>query len=238
MSKNIALIPARGGSKRLPNKNIKPINNKPLIAYSIEAALATKKIDRTIVSTDCQEIAQIARQYGAEVPFIRPDNISQDSTSDRPVMLHAIDTLLGQGYSFDNLIYLRPTTPLKTSCMIDEAINKLETDDYTGIRSVTTAHAVFHPYWMFKAQQGTLKPFIDGIDISQYYQSQLLPSCYRLNGVVDASRTSTIQQCDNIYGSNVGYIEIDEESSIDIDTKFEFKMCEIVLQQREQANDL
>lgn len=228
--KNVVLIPARGGSKRLPGKNIKELNGKPLIAYTIEVCLRTIDLDRIIVSTDDDEIAAIAKGYGVEVPFIRPDYLSVDNIGDRDVMLHLIDWLKNnENYEFDNLIYLRPTTPFKTPEMICEGLAMLKDSKYSAIRSVTESKGVFHPYWMFKNENDTLKPFVEGISLEDYYQSQLLPECLRLNGVVDITRVETIINNKNLYGDAIGFMKIEEERAIDIDTDFEFQMCDFFI---------
>lgn len=229
--KNIALIPARAGSKRLPKKNIKELNGKPLIAYSIEACLDCNIIDRVIVSTDDEAIANIAKKYGAEVPFLRPDYLSGDKVGDRDVMLHLVDWLKeNENYEFDNLIYIRPTSPFKTLQMIEEGLEQLSDTKYSAIRSVTKSEGVFHPYWMYKQKNGVLNTFVDGLKVEDYYQSQLLPECFRLNGVVDITRVETVKNHKNIYGNSIGYIEIDEKRAIDIDTEFEFMLCEFMIE--------
>jgi N-acylneuraminate cytidylyltransferase/CMP-N,N'-diacetyllegionaminic acid synthase len=228
--KNVALIPARSGSKGLPGKNIKELINKPLIAYSIETCIDSDSIDRVIVSTDDIGIAEISKKYGAEVPFLRPENLSGDQVGDRSVMLHLIDYLKeNENYHFDNLIYIRPTTPFKTVSMLEEAISKIENNKYSSVRSVTKSEGVFHPYWMFKKNNEMLESFINDLKIENFYQRQQLPECYRLNGVVDISRVKTILNNNNIYGNSIGYIEIPEKNSIDIDTEFDLLLCEFIL---------
>ena len=231
--KFIGLIPARGGSKRIPNKNIHLLCGKPLIAYTIEAALAAKSLDRVIISTDSQKIAETAKYYGAEVPFLRPLDISMDDTSDRPVMEHLIKWIEeNENYCFDYLVYLRPTTPLKTSALIDNALKKIKNNtSFSGLRSVTKVEGVYHPFWMYKKNNNLLEPFIDNIDISLYYQRQLLPQCYRLNGVIDVVKKSIVISSEtNLYGNNVGFYEIDEKYAVDIDNEFDMFLCEYILQ--------
>ena len=230
--KFVGLIPARGGSKGIPDKNIRLLCGKPLIAYTIEAALASKILDRVIVSTDSPQIAKIAIKYGAEAPFLRPSEIATDDTPDRPVMEHLIHWLQqNDNYCFDYLTYLRPTTPLKTSILIDEALKKIvKNPSYSGLRSVTKAEGVHHPYWMYKIDSGQLQPFIDTIDVSNYYQRQLLPHCYRINGVVDIVNVNSVLSNEKyLYGKKVTYYEIEEHFSIDIDTTFDLLLCEFIL---------
>jgi len=231
--KTVGLIPARSGSKRVLNKNIRKLSGKPLIAYTIEAAIATKSLDKVIVSTDSHEIAEISRAYGAEVPFIRPNDISMDDTPDRPVMLHLVHWIeTNMKYFFDYLVYLRPTTPFKRASFINNAIKTIANNDsLSSVRSVTKTEGVYHPYWMFQCNNNLLRPFIANVDISTYYQSQLLPPCYRLNGVVDVLRTNNIKSSEkNIYGKQIGFIEIEEKFSIDIDNEFDFSLCEFLMQ--------
>ena len=230
--KSIGLIPARSGSKRVLNKNTKLLCGKPLIAYTIEAANNSKLLDRVIVSTDSEAIAEVAIKFGAEVPFLRPQNISMDDTPDQPVMAHMIEWLQNnENYSFDLLAYLRPTTPFKTATFIDNAIKYIQRDQiFSSVRSVTKAEGVFHPFWMYKKNNNVLQSFIDNVDISKYYQSQLLPSCYRLNGVIDVlRRAEIINNKLNPYGRKIGAFVIDEKYSIDIDNEFDLLLCEFIL---------
>ncbi len=124
--KVLGIIPARGGSKGVPGKNTRLLAGKPLISYTIEAALKSKFIDRLIVSTDDEEIAKVAEKYGAEFPFLRPANLAQDDTPDQPVFQHAIKILkIQDDYEPDIVLNLRPTTPLKTSHTIDKVVEKM-----------------------------------------------------------------------------------------------------------------
>ncbi len=234
--KIVGIIPARADSKGIPKKNIKLLGGYPLIAYSIIASKLSSKIERTIVSTDSQEIADIALSYGAEVPFLRPKDLAQDDTPDRPVYLHLINWLKEkENYRFDNLVILRPTTPFKTSEMIDKSIQMLNKNPHlTTIRTVTKAKGIFHPYWMYKAKNGLLKPFMEKIDTTQYHQRQLLPKCFRLNGVIDILRVDIILKNKNPYGDKIGFLEIDEYSSIDIDSRFDFELCEFLMNRKKR----
>lgn len=230
--KTLALIPARGGSSTVPRKNIKPLNGKPLIAYTIEAALQASAITSVIVSTDDEEIAQTSRELGANVPFLRPSEFATATAGDLGVIQHALEFLKEQGEEFDAVAYLRPTSPFKTGALIDTCIEKLSKHDaWSGLRTVTRVEAVNHPYWMYKEGSNSeiLEPFIEGIDISKYYRRQLLPTCYRLNGVVDLTRVTNIN-AGNLYGDKIGFHEIDDKTSMDIDNQFEFDICDLLMQ--------
>ncbi|MDP8210689.1 MAG: acylneuraminate cytidylyltransferase family protein [Candidatus Stygibacter australis] len=227
----LGIIPARGGSKGIPGKNIKLLSDKPLIDYSIKAAQNSKLLNKFIVSTDSDEIANICKLSGAEVPFIRPEEFARDDTPDRPMILHALEYLKeNQNYIPDMVVLLRPTTPFKTGAIIDECITKLcENKEYSSLRTVTQTEGVHHPYWMFSNKDGFLKTFIDGINLTEYHRRQLLPECYRLNGVVDVLRTDNLLKYNDIYGDKVGYISLSEYDSIDIDNQFDFDLCEYIL---------
>jgi len=229
--KIIGLIPARGGSKTIFKKNIKNLGGKPLIVHTIEAALKCSSINRVIVSTDDPEISQIAIDNNAEVPFLRPSILATDTTPDRPVILHLIKYLTEkERYNTDLIIYLRPTTPFKTSVLINKCISKIISNpDLTSLRTVNKVEGTSHPYWMFKEEKGVLKPFIKGIDISKYYQRQLLPRCFRINSVVDIIKPEIALIKKNLYGNKIGFFETNSLDSIDIDTEFDFELCEFIL---------
>ena len=230
----IGLIPARGGSKRVPGKNIRNLCGKPLIAYTIEAALESQRLDRVIVTTDNQEIAAIARERGAEVPFIRPDKLAGDSVGDSPVIEHAVQWLRkNESQSVNAVVWLRPTTPFKTAIMIDEAIERLNTSGADSVRSVTRVDGVHHPYWMFERDDANrIRPVVPGVSIGQYYQRQLLPPVFRLNGVVDVMRNPAGIQ-PKLYGNDMRLLEIPERDALDIDTEIDFKWCEFLMTNRE-----
>ena len=228
----IVLIPARGGSKRIPRKNIRFLNGEPLINHTIKAAMGSRLVEAVIVSTDCSETAKIASRCGAWVPFVRPSNIARDDTPDPPVIRHTIEWIeKNNGKNLDIIVFLRPTTPFKTSTLIDRCVEKLQGDSQlSAVRTITPVEGIYHPYWHIKVQQGFLKPFIDGVQTEKYYQRQLLPACYRLNGVVDVMRRDCVMNSTNIYGDRIGFIEVEETTAIDIDNEFDFKFCEFLIQ--------
>jgi CMP-N-acetylneuraminic acid synthetase len=236
MIRTLGIIPARGGSKTIPKKNIRLLNGKPLIAHAIEAGLKSKYLNRIVVSTDSEEIGEIAQKYGAEFMFLRPKELAGDSTGDLPIIQHALEWLeKNERESVDKIIYLRPTTPFKTSQTIDACILKMEENEYSGLRTVTRVGGVHHPYWMYKSEQAILKPFCPEIDIKNYYQRQLLPECFRLNGVVDLMLSRTIMTHD-LYGDKIGYLELSERESIDIDGEFDFDLAEFFIT-KQQLNE-
>jgi len=226
----IAIIPARGGSKRIPQKNIRDLHGKPLIAWSIETALASS-IDRVIVSTDNSEIAEISSNYGAEVPFLRPPELAKDQSPDLPVCSHTLNFLeQTENYISDAIVWLRPTSPLRTTQDIEECIQKQVTSNADCVRSV--CNVSHHPYWMKSFKDDQLLPFLEGKDEQKYYQSQLLPPVYRLNGAVDVIATKFIREQNLLYGGDMrGYL-MPEMRSIDIDTELDLLIAEVLIKKR------
>ncbi len=230
MSKVLAVIPARGGSSRVKNKNIKDLNGQPLIAHTFNAALQARGIDRIIVSTDDQKIIDISKEYGIETPFVRPGELAEDSTPDQPVLRHALEELkLIDNYNPDIILNLRPTSPFKTGKMIDLVISEITSSNVDIVRTMTQCEGVHHPYWMYKLDKSMLAAqFSDDIDINKYYQSQLLPKVYRINGVVDAYTASKVMNSSILTGDIKGVV-IDERESMDIDTEFDFELSEMMM---------
>lgn len=226
----ITIIPARGGSKGIPNKNIAPAFGKPLIAWTIEATRQSAFLDRVIVTTDSVAIAEIASAYGAEVPFLRPPELARDDTPDLPVYQHTLAWLREhQGYQPECVVWLRPTSPMRTTHDIDAAVALLQQNQADCVRSVCLAE--HHPYWMkHREDDGRLVPCIEGADEHTYYQRQLLPPVYRLNGAVEVVRCTSVINNGRLYGGVMyGYV-MPPERSIDIDTELDLALMELLLQ--------
>ncbi len=231
----IALIPARGGSKSIPRKNILSFAGAPLIAYSIAAARASRTITRTIVSTDDEEIAQIARSYGAEIPFLRPADISLDNTPDLPVFIHALEWLKkNEGYYPDIVVQLRPTSPLRRVTHIDQAIYRLlEKPEADSVRTVIPPFQ--NPYKMWKIDSfGFMNPIMQ-TDFSEPYNMprQLLPDVYWQTGYVDAAWTDTILKRRSMTGTKILPLVIDSSDWIDIDSPDDWRRAERLLESGE-----
>ena len=190
-----AIIPARSGSKGVPNKNIIQLGGHPLIAYSIVVAKKCQSIDRVIVSTDSEEYAEIARQYGAETPFIRPKLISGDTATDIEFFKHCVDWLnKTEGFCPEYLVHLRPTTPLRESKIIDTAVSEFIESEYTALRS---AHKMSDTsYKTFEVENNKFKMICNkGFDIeSTTLPRQAFPVTYNPNGYVDIVRSSQIEK--------------------------------------------
>lgn len=190
----LALIPARGGSKGIPRKNLLPIGGKPLVAHSIGHALASRHITRTIVSTDDEEIGATARHFGAEVPFLRPDEFSRDDSTDLDVFRHALEWLRDcEGYRPDLVVHLRPTGPVRRVALVDDAIEKmLARPDAHSLRSVS--HPLQTPYKMWRIEDGMLEPLLplEGTAEGHSVSRQSLPEVWWQNGYVDIVRPEVV----------------------------------------------
>jgi N-acylneuraminate cytidylyltransferase len=198
----MALIPARGGSKSVPRKNLLPVAGKPLIAYSILHAQACPSITRVVVSTDDDEIAEVARHYGAEVPFERPAEAASDTATDFQVFHHALSWLAEhESYTPELVVHLRPTGPVRETSLIARAVElMLENPEADALRSVGTAEQT--PYKMWRVEGSFLRPLIElpGYPEAHSMPRQKLPTAYWQNGYVDIVRPRTILELTSMTG--------------------------------------
>lgn len=234
----LAIIPARGGSKSIPGKNIKLLVGKPLIAWTIEEAKKSKLLTRIIVSTDDLEIAEVAREYGAEVPFLRPAEISQDFSTDIEFLLHALDFLKEEeNYEPEIVLRLPPTSPMRTASHIDEGIQKLlDTPEADAVRPICEAPK--HPYklWKISSDGQWLEPFLPkeftGVAEPHNLPRQLFPKVYIHTGAMDVMRLRTIRELKSTSGKKLTYFFMESEDSINIDTPLDFELAEILMKKR------
>lgn len=217
----LALIPARGGSKGIPRKNLRDFAGAPLIAYSIVAALRASSVKRVIVSTDDEEMAAVARQLGAEVPFLRPVELAQDSTQDYPVFRQALDWLATtENYHPEVVVQLRPTSPIRPLRLIDQAVALLlghpEAD---CVRGVIPSGQNPYKMWRIAPESGQLIPLLQVAGLREPYNTprQELPPTYWQTGHIDAIRTRTIVEKGSLTGDVILPILIDPRYSVDID---------------------
>ncbi len=222
MTEILALIPARGGSKGIPRKNIKSFAGYPLIAWSIAAAKRSELVTRVIVSTDDEEIAAVAREWGAETPFLRPAELAQDKTTDLPVFEHALKWLEEvEGYRPEIAIQLRPTSPIRPKGMVDDAIRiLLEHKDADCVRGVVPAGQNPFKMWRFNGEGKPLNPLLEVPGIAEPYNAprQILPPVYWQTGHIDAIRVSTIVEKKSLTGDVIYPLVIDPKYTVDIDT--------------------
>jgi N-acylneuraminate cytidylyltransferase len=235
MTETLALIPARGGSKSIPRKNIRPFAGHPLIAYSIAAGLAAETISRVVVSTDDEEIAAIARRYGAETPFLRPAELSQDHTADLPVFQHALEWLAEhEGYQPEIVVQLRPTSPFRRVSLIDQAVYRLlERPEADSVRTVCVPFQ--NPFKMWRiGLDGFMQPLL-GVEYPEPYNMprQLLPEVFWQTGYVDVAWADTILQKNSMTGDRILPLVIDPSEWIDIDAPDDWRRAERLLESGE-----
>lgn len=236
--KILGVIPARSGSKGIPRKNIKPLLGKPLIAWTIEEAKKSRLLNRIIVSTDDLEIAEIAKQYGAEAPFLRPSEISHDFSTDVEFLVHTLDWLKkNEGYEPDIVLRLPPTSPLRTARHIDEGIQKLlDLPEADAVRPICEVPK--HPYklWKISEDQKCLEPFLPksftGFDEPHNLPRQLFPKAYIHTGAMDVMRINTIRKLKSTSGKKLAYFFMDPRDSVNIDSLIDFEIAEYLLSKR------
>lgn len=232
----LALIPARGGSKGLPKKNIRPLGGLPLIAHSINAGRASRYVDRVIVSTDDNEIADTARRHGADVPFMRPAEIAEDLTPDYPVFEHCLAWLAkNDGYRPDILVHLRPTGPLRTVRQIDESIELLTAHpEADSVRSVHEPDKTPHKMW--RPEGAYMVPFLRDSAIAEHVNTprQLLPKVWATNANIGVMWRRTLEEKRSVIGEKVlPYLVTDPQ--VDIDSELDLAVAEFFLQRRRTA---
>lgn len=227
----LAIIPARSGSKSIPNKNIRLIHGKPMLAYSIEHALDSKWINRVIVSTDSEEYAEIARSYGAEVPFLRPAEFAMDNSLDIEVFTYVLNKLKKEeGYEADIVVQLRPTYPIRKISDIDAAIDIILSDqNIDSVRSLAPAKEIPYKMWKMNAN-GKLEPLMKDIKECYNMPRQELPKVYYQNACIDVIRPRVILEENSMSGKIIyGY---PMEQNYDIDTEEEWLEAEETLRRQ------
>ncbi len=216
----LAVIPARSGSKRVPSKNIRDFHGKPLIAWAIEVANKSELITKTLVSTNYSNIADIARTHGADVPFLRPEELAQDTTKIEPVLIHALEEVEKMGTKIDAIVLLMATNPLRTTEHLDEAIGLYKK---TGASSVVAVHQTLgntNPHWIIKKDEAGIR-FFDGTPLKQIIgRSQDLPPCYSRNDIVYVINPKNLYESpSNLYGDEVEFYLMDSIYDADINSE-------------------
>lgn len=223
--RNIAIIPARSGSKGLKDKNIKELNGVPLMVYTIEAALKSNRFDKVFVSTDSKEYAQIAEKYGADVSFLRSEDNSNDTAGSWDVVREVIRNFEQQNECFDNIMLLQPTSPLRTEEDINKAFQLMETKNANAILSVTEVE--HSPLWCNTLEEDLCMDRF----VNEKYSGmprQMLPVYYRLNGAIYLIKKEELDVSQMFRNECYAYI-MPNDRSIDIDTELDFKMAEFIL---------
>lgn len=224
--KILALIPARGGSKGLPGKNLKPLAGKPLIAWTIEAACNSKYIDRVIVSTDDNHIAQTATKWCADVPFLRPPKFARDDSPRMEYINHALDFLRARNEIYEIIVILQPTSPLRTKEHIDQAIESLFTKNAQALVSVCPAE--HPPYWMNTLPKDGCMANFWKQDL-QRTNRQDAPQYFRLNGALYIAYVSWLDKMGEFIGDQTYAYIMEPKDSIDIDTSLDLQFTELIM---------
>lgn len=223
--KNLAIIPARSGSKGLKDKNIKLLNGKPLMAYTIEAAVESQVFDKIVVSTDSPAYAEIAEECGAEVPFLRPEHLAGDEVATSDVIIDLLARQKKDGFVFDCFMLLQPTSPLRTSEDIKKAINLMQEKDANAVIGLCeTDHSPL--YTGLVPDDLRIDGFIKK-DISS--RRQELPQYFRINGAIYLAKADYFMEYCDLYRDRCYAYVMDKKRSIDIDDEFDFKMAEFIL---------
>lgn len=222
-----AIIPARGGSKGIPRKNIVDFGGKPLISYTIEAALHSKYVDKVVVSTDDPEIAEVSKNYNADVPFLRPSEISTDEASSNDVILHALDYFKSKNiFMPDIILILQPTSPLRLTEDIDNALEKFIKSGAKVLKSVTKTE--ISPYWFKKLdEKSMMKDFIK--PETAYIRRQDTPDLYILNGAIYIYYSNDVLSAKMLLDKDVVAYIMPQNRSVDIDNIIDLKLAELLL---------
>jgi CMP-N,N'-diacetyllegionaminic acid synthase len=225
--KNLCIIPARSGSKGVPGKNTKRLNGKKLLEYTYEAAVASKLIDKTILSTDSEIIAESAYPYRVEIPFIRPPHLAKDDTPTLPVIKHAIDFFDKEGEYFEYIILLQPTCPFRQAGFVDKCIEHFIASGADSLCSVRKVPHEYNPHWTFETDDAGFLKVSTG-DESIIPSRQLLPPAFARDGSVYVFKADNIKKYNSIYGKKIAYLESENLLHINIDTKEDWAKAEMM----------
>jgi len=225
----VAIIPARGGSKGIPRKNIKELCGKPLIAHIIETALNVGELDRVIVSTEDNEIAATAKKYGAEVPFSRPEELTEDETPTLPVLQHAVKYLEEkENYKPDIVVLLYATSPLLRAERVSEALRMLKEGGFDSVLSVVEDRG---HYWIEDADKyERLYPKV-------LKNRQLTKPLFKETGAIYLCRRELLMEKHTMLGGKIGFLKMEKDETIDIDEPLDFEITEFFMKQRENGKD-
>lgn len=239
MSKKIlGIITARGGSKGIPGKNIKELCGKPLIAYTIDVAKESGIFSRLVLSTDDEQIATVGKHYGAEVPFMRPSELAQDTTPTLPVLQHAVEFLREHElYEPDYVMILQPTAPLRQARHIREAADILERTGADSVVSVTQIPAHYNPHWQFIVAADKKLSLFTGEPFSKIVmRRQELGKTYTRNGAIYVFRTELLSRANpSFYGDDVRAYVMEPQHSVNIDTLEDWECVEKILRQQKES---
>jgi len=211
----LGLIPARGGSKGIPRKNIKLLGGKPLLAYTFESVKNSRLLSRVILSSDDEEIMTIAKNLGLEVPYKRTSLLALDDSPSIEVMKDALEKLNKEGEEFDAVCLLQPTTPFREEGLIDRAIEKFQLGNYDSLISVREVPHQYNPHWVFEEEEGKLKISTGEKDIISRRQD--LPKAYYRDGAIYITKVEVLIMQNSIFGERMGFIKTEGSTNINLD---------------------
>ena len=224
MSGVLGIVPARGGSKGLPGKNVRPLAGQPLLVYAAKAAKASGVLDRIILSTDSEEIAEVGRRAGLEVPFMRPTALAADETPMAPVLTHAVQSLADAGWTADVIVLLQPTSPLRRPEHIRDAVRLLRETGASAVATVVELPRHLSPDYVMKIDGGALKPFLpEGRPLTRRQDAR---PAYVRDGTVYACWRTTLERFGNVYGEHCLPVILDAADSLSIDTAADWAEAE------------
>lgn len=224
----LGVVTARGGSKGLPRKNIRLLCGKPLLQYTAESAMAARRLSRVILSTDDEEIAEVGRRCGLEVPFMRPAELAADDTPTLPVIRHAVGRMEAHGDYFDAICQLQPTNPLRRPEDIDACIELLEQSGADAVMTILPVPAEYNPHWVyFRGEDGHL--YLSTGEATPIPRRQELPPSFHREGSVYVTRRDVVMNENSLYGKRVIGRLVDADQSVNIDGPEDWKLAEAIL---------
>ncbi|WP_194767995.1 cytidylyltransferase domain-containing protein [Tamlana sp. I1] len=227
--KILAVIPARGGSKGVPNKNIKKLGKKPLIQYTTDVAVLSKYISKLIVSSDDDAIIAFVKSLGVAAPFKRPAKLATDKAATLPVIQHVLEFLMAQGETFDAVCILQPTSPFRTTTFLDAALEQFMASKTDSLVSVQEVPHEYNPHWTFKVNDKNQLSIATG-DETIISRRQDLPKAYHRDGSIYITKTEVLLKQNSLYGNSINYIESPKSSYINIDTMADWERAEEMIQ--------
>ena len=231
----LGVIPARGGSKGVPRKNIKLLAGKPLLQYTAEAGLGSIRLARLILSTDDPEIAEIGRNCGLEIPFLRPPELALDTTPTLPVIQHALRWMIERGEAFDAICLLQPTSPFRSAVVIDSCIDLFERHHADSVVTMLPVPHIYNPHWVyFQDAKGCMH--LSTGERDPLPRRQTLPPAFHREGSVYVSRSEVVLECNSLFGDKVlGYV-IESHLSLNIDTPADWEKAELLMAEKRRES--
>jgi len=226
----LGIIPARGGSKVIPGKNIKYLGEKPLLAYTVEAASKSKLLSRSILSSDSEEIIEVGSKFEIEAPFVRPAQFAEDDTPTIDVIKHALTFFTKKNIQFDAVCILQPTTPFRREGLIDDAIRDFESGNFDSLISVREVPHEFNPHWTFEEENGKLK--ISTGEKQIISRRQELPKAYHRDGAIYLTKTEVVLKQNSLFGKNIGFIKNSDQHYVNLDTQADWEKAERILKSK------